>query len=205
MKRGSLLLALTVWLMLCSALSAGERYVPRAGLSLGIQGGVTLPHFSGANNAGWNSSVGPVVGAYATFNFNSIVAFQPEILFITKGGEYPDRDAKITLKYYQFAGLIRITPPWSKWDHRRDLVPKILAGVAIGVKSSAELVTTGTIDVLSARKSDASIILGGGFDIPVDSRWRVTFDVRFDFSLSSFTYYNDLKNISAIFMLGVAF
>jgi len=194
-----------LWLVLSASLTAGERYEPRLGFRLGFQGGVTLPHFGGAANAGWNSTAGPVFGAYATYSFNSIVAMQGGVLYTTKGAEKSSAIDKITLRYVQFVGMIRINPPLSKWDRKRDFLPKILFGLSEGVKASDNFYYVDASDNYTVHKTDPSILLGGGFDVPVDARWRVTFDVLFDISFDSFTDYRDLKNNAVLFMMGLAF
>ncbi|MCP4685645.1 MAG: PorT family protein [bacterium] len=204
MRRRFWLLTIASWIVLCSALTAGEPYVPGPGLSLGFHGGLSLSHFSGAS-AGWGSAAGPALGIYATYGLNSIMAFQPEVLFVTKGADRTGSPEKITLEYCQFVGLFRINPPLSKWDSKTDFLPKILAGLAVGVKSSAKHEGRGTVDIPGAKGTDVGAILGGGFDIPVDNKWRISFDVRFDFSFSSYTDNGDKKNNSVVFLMGFAF
>lgn len=174
----------------------------QAQFALGLKGGLNFAKFDiseGTSNI--DNRTGYHGGAFALIKFAKI-GIQPEILFSKQGSEFSiDTDSyeanfdyiniPILLKLYLVAGL------------------NIQAGPQFGFLTTSELKTTiggisTTQDVKDQldKKSDTSIAVGAGWDLP----FGLTLDARYNFGVSEFSLNgDDYKNKVLQVSLGYKF
>lgn len=188
---------------LISAIGLMNQAQAQAQFALGLKGGLNIAKFDisqGSSNI--DNRTGFHGGAFALFKFTKI-GIQPEILFSKQGSEFNiDTDnyeanfdyinIPILVKLYLVAGL------------------NIQAGPQFGFLTTSEIKSTiggitTTQDVKDQldKKSDTSIAVGAGWDLP----FGLTLDARYNFGLSEFKVGNgaDLKNKVLQVSLGYKF
>lgn len=174
----------------------------QAQFALGIKGGVNIAKFDisqGTSNI--DNRTGFHGGAFALFKFAKF-GIQPELIFSKQGSSFKantsDFEANfdyinipVILKLYLVAGL------------------NLQAGPQFGFLTTSEIketvsgitTTTDVKDQLS-KKSDTSIALGAGWDLP----FGLTIDARYNFGLSEMNLNgSDLKNKVIQLSLGYKF
>ncbi|MBX2913147.1 MAG: PorT family protein [Cyclobacteriaceae bacterium] len=183
----------TVFLVcLVAAFGCAQNADAQAQFALGIKGGLNIAKFDisqGASNI--DNRTGYHGGAFALFKFAKF-GIQPEILFSKQGSDYKVNtdsyeanfdyiNIPVLLKLYLVAGL------------------NIQAGPQFGFLTTSELkqtisgiTTTQDVKDQLDKKSDTSIAVGAGWDLP----FGLTLDARYNFGLSDFKLNNgpDLKN-----------
>lgn len=175
----------------------------QAQFALGLKGGLNIAKFDisqGASNI--DNRTGYHGGAFALFKFAKF-GIQPEIIFSKQGSDFKVNtdnyeanfdyiNIPILVKLYLVAGL------------------NIQAGPQFGFLTTSEIKSTvsgitSTQDVKDQldKKSDASIAVGAGWDLP----FGLTLDARYNFGLSEFKLDNgpDLKNKVIQISLGYKF
>lgn len=180
-------------ILFCAMALAGvfTKAQAQAQFALGVKGGINLAKFDisqGASNV--DNRTGFHGGAFGLIKFSKI-GIQPEIIFSKQGSNFDvstsDIEANfdyinipIILKLYLVAGL------------------NLQAGPQFGFATTSEIketiggisTTTDIKDDLS-KKSDTSIALGAGWDLP----FGLTLDARYNIGLSDFSYSGvDFKN-----------
>lgn len=192
-----------IFLFLVSGFGISNDVLGQAQFALGLKGGLNIAKFDisqGTSNI--DNRTGYHGGAFALIKFAKF-GIQPEILFSKQGSEFNVNADKfeanfdyinipILVKLYLVAGL------------------NIQAGPQFGflttseIKSTVAGITT-TEDVKDQldKKSDTSLAIGAGWDLP----FGLTVDARYNFGLSEFKLDSgpDLKNRVIQISLGYKF
>lgn len=192
-----------IFLFLVSGFGMSNDVLGQAQFALGLKGGLNIAKFDisqGTSNI--DNRTGYHGGAFALIKFAKF-GIQPEILFSKQGSEFNINADKfeanfdyinipILVKLYLVAGL------------------NIQAGPQFGflttseIKSTVAGITT-TEDVKDQldKKSDTSLAIGAGWDLP----FGLTVDARYNFGLSEFKLDSgpDLKNRVIQISLGYKF
>lgn len=194
-----------IFILVCliSAVGLMNQAQAQAQFALGLKGGLNIAKFDisqGTSNI--DNRTGYHGGAFALFKFAKF-GIQPEILFSKQGSEFSvdteNYEANfdyinipVLVKLYLVAGL------------------NIQAGPQFGFLTTSEIKTTiGSISTTQDvkdqldNKSDVSIAVGAGWDLP----FGLTLDARYNFGVSEIKVDNDfdLKNKVIQISLGYKF
>ncbi|MCH8556551.1 MAG: PorT family protein [Balneolia bacterium] len=160
-------------------------------ISFGVKGGISLYNINTSVSAGGFSidetsdrRLGFVLGAYAIVPFHDMFAFQPELLFVQKGGndsngddDFFGGDTELILNYIDIPLLVRFNVPIET-----NLNPYLIAGPSVGFLVSA----TEKFDGESEDASDFLNSLNFGFNIGAGVNFgQLNVDLRYEFGLSN--------------------
>ena len=210
----------TFALALALALSANP---VQAQVTVGPMAGVSIYTFTGSDaniygedlgaNFSKTSRVGFLVGGFAEFEFGMVVAIEPQLLWVQKGGKYDidltdgSGSGSLTFKldYIQ-------VPVLFKAEYRKagqDFAPSLFAGPAVAFKTSCKLdVEAGSASVSDDCPADGvnslgwSLIFGLGIEFE-----RLVLQARYDLGLSNVSQGSaeDFKNGGWGITLGYGF
>lgn len=157
----------------------------QASVAIGIKGGVNFAKLDGSTTvqSNFNNRTGYHFGAFTLFKFSKI-GIQPEVIFSQQGskvkvntgsfdGNFSYINIPVIVKLYTVAGI------------------NLQVGPQFGFLSRAEIDNTDVKD--SFKKSDISLALGAGWDIP----FGITIDARYNLGLSKIDddpAYQNIKN-----------
>ncbi|HEY5750680.1 MAG TPA: porin family protein [Chryseolinea sp.] len=157
----------------------------QASVAIGIKGGVNFAKLDGSTSvkSNFDSRTGYHFGAFTLFKFSKI-GIQPEVLFSQQGskvktdfgsfdGNFSYINIPVIVKLYTVAGI------------------NLQVGPQFGFLSRAEIDDTDVKD--SFKKSDISLALGAGWDIP----FGITIDARYNLGLTEIDdspAYANIKN-----------
>lgn len=205
MRRATI--SLGVLLVILTAVTPGLAQRNSVGLRLGL----TQTRFGGdlAETLDLGGRGGFIAGAAAQFRFGPIFGFQPELLYVVKGGgtEEVDLDIDVSVKYVALQIPLVVMIPVAG-----SLQPRIYAGPSVAWEQSCQLALEdpevkltfdcdqeldlpdfGTVVVFTETKSpDVGLVFGGGLDVRAGPG-AVTFDVRYELG---FTDINNLPGQS---------
>ncbi|GAB1445576.1 porin family protein [Flammeovirgaceae bacterium] len=192
-------------LLIClvGAFGFSQNAQAQAQFALGLKGGLNIAKFDisqGTSNI--DNRTGYHGGAFALFKFAKF-GIQPEVIFSKQGSDFKVStdsyeanfdyiNIPIILKLYLVAGLnIQAGPQFGF------LTTSKIKSTVSGIKSTEDVK-----DQLN-KKSDTSIALGAGWDLP----FGLTLDARYNLGLSEFKLDNgpDIKNKVIQISLGYKF
>lgn len=192
-------------LLIClvGAFGFSQNAQAQAQFALGLKGGLNIAKFDisqGTSNI--DNRTGYHGGAFALFKFAKF-GIQPEVIFSKQGSDFKVStdsyeanfdyiNIPIILKLYLVAGLnIQAGPQFGF------LTTSEIKSTVSGIKSTEDVK-----DQLN-KKSDTSIALGAGWDLP----FGLTLDARYNLGLSEFKLDNgpDIKNKVIQISLGYKF
>lgn len=182
--------------------------------TFGLQGGVTLAKFGGADAAAFEftkNRVGFAAGGFVALGISPYFTIQPEAMYVVKGGkaEQNGSSAKVKLSYFEVPVLAKLTVP-TKGGSR--VSPHFYAGPAIAFKvgctisgSDGSTTISGNCDDndAQAKSTDLSMVFGGGLTIR-----NAIIDVRYDLGLTKVDDSGngqDVKNRTLYFLVGWQF
>ena len=179
----------------------------QAQFALGIKGGLNIAKFDisqGASNI--DNRTGFHGGAFALFKFAKF-GIQPELIFSKQGSSFKANTSDIEanfdyinipviLKLYLVAGLnVQVGPQFGFLTTSE--IKETISGITTTIDAKDQL----------SKKSDTSIAVGAGWDLP----FGLTLDARYNFGLSDIKLSNaslsspDLKNKVIQVSLGYKF
>lgn len=161
-------------------------------ISYGVKGGISFYNVNTSVSAGGFSidetsdrRIGFAIGAYAVVPFHELFSFQPELMFVQKGGKEADGDdeffgggdTELILNYIDLPLLVRFNIPIET-----DLNPYLVAGPTVGFLVGA----TEKFDGESNDISDEINSLNFGFNIGAGVNFgQLNVDLRYEFGLSN--------------------
>jgi hypothetical protein len=156
---------------------------------VGFYVGVSASQFT---DDSWNMRYGPEFGAFMVLNLTDLLALQPELAYVSKGGKWEEgysssgaslgTNADIRLGYVQFAILARANQPLSQYRDEHNFRPKLLAGFSVNIKVNSSTRRSPPPDF---KDTEFSFIFGGGFDQRIGVRRCLTADFRYEFGLTN--------------------
>jgi len=173
-----------------------QQYDQRYG-TFGVKAGISYYHFDldliGIDETS-DAKMGFVAGFYAVAPINEFLAFQPELLFVQKGGESAGdlTDEAVTLNYIDLPILLRLNVPVAP-----EVRPYIIAGPNVGYLVSAETDNGNGEDIEDLFEDwNIGFSVGAGITLSV-----VTLDIRYEFGLTDITNgtFDDIDDIGDIF------
>lgn len=185
----------TAAIVLSVALAAAITPVPASadvGLGLGIKGGVSLGISDYSGEGDLPSRVArPVFGAFVSIDLGGLLAFQPELYFVTQGGKWVQdlegrNEVIAKLTTIHIPALLKLRPA-----RIGRLAPVLFAGPALdlilsakhGYYADGELVEENYYP-FTLKKTGFDIIFGGGLDVDMDD-FKLILDVRYDLGLAN--------------------
>ncbi|MBX2943827.1 MAG: PorT family protein [Cyclobacteriaceae bacterium] len=194
---------IVILICLVGAFGFSQNAQAQAQFALGLKGGLNIAKFDisqGTSNI--DNRTGYHGGAFALFKFAKF-GIQPEVIFSKQGSDFKVStdsyeanfdyiNIPIILKLYLVAGLnIQAGPQFGF------LTTSEIKSTVSGIKSTEDVK-----DQLN-KKSDTSIALGAGWDLP----FGLTLDARYNLGLSEFKLDNgpDIKNKVIQISLGYKF
>lgn len=187
---------LIVTLLTAPALVAQQAANSDRELSFGVRGGLSLYSIESEVSGGFfgnvsetsGSKIGFSAGVFAEIPINNILSFQPELLFVQKGGSDggdpfdgddffdDDEDISLTLNYIDLPLLARANVPLEG-----NLTPYLVAGPSVGFLVSASESSGEDGDITEFFKStNFGFVIGAGIDIG-----NFTVDLRYDIGLTN--------------------
>lgn len=182
--RRVVMMLLAVALMLSIGASADARM--QVGPKLGYA--VTSLNSDELEQFGSKSTID--VGAFlqVPLGQNSPVAFQPEVMYVIKGGKYEESGASLryTFSYLEVPLLAKFKIPT-----QGNITPNLFAGPVVSLLTSAKAKfefdgESEEEDIKDYFKStDFCLAFGGGVDIVMGTSGTLTFDVRYELGLTN--------------------
>jgi len=129
-----------------------------------------------------DSKLGFALGVYAVVPFHPMFAFQPELMFVQKGGTETDEffgdefETKITLNYLDVPLLLRFNVPI-----QGNVQPYLVAGPTIGFLLSATVSDDDDSEDFSDELSSLNYGLSIGAGVGID---QFNVDLRYEFGLA---------------------
>lgn len=194
----TILLFLTMAPILQAQSGAYENPSELRDVSFGVRGGLTLYSVETDISGGFfnvsetsDTKIGFAFGVFAEIPFTNIFSFQPELLFVQKGGsddgdffadddffdeDLEDEGGKLTLNYLDIPLLARANIPL-----QAEFTPYVVAGPSIGYLLSASVNDIDDDEVKELFKSlNFSFIIGAGAEFG-----NLFFDLRYDIGSSN--------------------
>lgn len=174
---------------------------PMRRLTAGLKAGLCISRFRGNYWDDLEPKIGFCGGGFITGNINSILAIQPEILFVMKGAEEPD-DYEVELNYLEIPVLIKLSMPGGI------VAPKLFLGPAFAMKLiSNEVYEDGywvEIDYLT--DIDFGLVIGAGIDLDT-GYGKIVIEARYTLGLVTIKDEEgyDIENDVISFMAGYSF
>ena len=221
MKKMTMILAVGLIFIIAGAVQAQMK------MEFGLKGAVNMSNVTGdvENN---KMLLGFGGGIFARMMPSPQITIQPEVLYMMKGAKFDDytnaldmdiTDAKMEFSYVEVPILVKYNIPTEG-----KIAPSLFAGPAVGFlmsakKKGAEDGVDYDCDVKDYMKSiDFGVAVGGGIDVAMGEKGKLTFDARYTLGLSNindvaeadvadFGYGTDasLKNANISVMVGYAF
>lgn len=183
-----------------------------AGNEFGFKGGLNMANFSG-DVEGTDTRTGFGGGLFFKINMpNGNFAFQPEVLYVMKGAKGTEDmegtvvDVEYKMNYIEVPVLVKYNFPT-----QGKIKPNLFLGPFIGflmtskVEATAEGISA-EVDMKDITKSvEFGSTFGGGVDIMVGPKGKLSFDARYSLGLSNIVddgSEDDVKNNVFSFYLG---
>jgi hypothetical protein len=195
----------SVLLLTVLPLAQGQAQLEARSPRFGITAGMNLAKLSGADNGIVENRTGFLVGGLVVIPIARNVAFQPEILFATKGAQASDSGitAAMKLQYVEVPVVLRFDVPTSG-----KIKPFAYAGPAFSLKTGCSF--EGSAQGVSAsvpcdnifgqdpgdasfRSADVGGLVGGGLAFDVGGR-LLTVGARYEVGFVSIFSNDDSKN-----------
>ncbi len=198
-----------------SALAAGP-------LALGVKAGVVMASVTPREINGFaelEGKIGPVGGAFATWELSRLFALQGELLYVSKGLSFGESEATDeagnllgtfetlrVLDYLEIPLLVR-----AAWAARGPLRPALVVGPAIAFKLSERQKTTGSVE--GSQETDGFASFDVGLAAGAELRFRTgpgwtLMETRYTMGLVDVAedfYDREKRNRSLTIMAGYAF
>jgi hypothetical protein len=176
-----------------SLLTVGVLGASAQTFQVGIKGGVNISNFNGGNfgTIEKKALIGFHAGGLLRFQFGSLLALQPEVLFSTQGTTLKNTSTSNDYKvnYINVPVLLQITPGGTGFY--------VEAGPQIGFRASEDIPNSSVNDF--AKSTDLSIALGLG----VHSKSGLGLDGRYNVGVSKVGNYTSSSINNADFKNGV--
>ena len=175
--------------------------VSKRRLTAGLKAGLCISRFRGNYWDDLEPKIGFCGGGFITGNINSILAIQPEVLFVMKGAEEPD-DYEIKLNYLEIPVLIKLSMSGGV------VAPKLFLGPAFAMNlNSNEVYEDGyeeEIDYLT--DIDFGLVIGAGIDFDT-GYGKIVIEARYTLGLVTIKDEEgyDIENDVISFMAGYSF
>jgi len=162
------------------------------GMAFGIKGGGNLANFYGDAVGNVDAKLRAIGGAYLKFQFNEVLAFQPEVLYAQKGasqtelvnigGTFGTIEGEWQYDYIEIPLLLDFSVPTEG-----GMTPHFFVGPTVSILASAKGVGGGSeVDLKDYTKStDFSLTIGGGINIG-SGPTKFVLDLRYVMGLSEF-------------------
>jgi hypothetical protein len=213
MRKGLCVLVLGFLLGVCMPGPAAAEVT----LDLGVKGGISLAKAVWVDEGLEDPStllLQPVIGAFVSFNVSKAFALQPEVYFLTRGGEWTEEGPETTTKWVEKWGYVHI-PVLAKLRLKpgSKTVPVLFVGPALNFNLSAsgkiyeDDVLVDEYEFAEYVKSPTwSFVFGGGAEIRMN-KLLLVFDVRYDLGLTNpITYIDEEVKLGTwMVMVGIGF
>jgi len=186
----------------------GPKRVPVPPMEFGIQGGVNIFTFGGADASGAKSRTSFFAGASLNLPLSSSVFVQPEALYSGEGGSFDSAGTTVEIKiaYLQIPVLLGVNlTPAARTGFR------VYAGPAVGLKLSCDVSITSTgVSVSGAcasgsvKSTDFGVTGGAGLTFH-GPRFNVNVDARYTLGLAKVVESADVKNRGFSIGAGLSF
>ncbi len=195
--------ALSALLLFTAATANAQSSTTMPPRRFGITLGANSATISGNDLGDVSRRTGLIAGVLGVFPFSSTIAFQPEMLYSTKGANASDASqpgfsGSLTMGYVQIPALFRFELAAATVGPK----PFIYAGPALAFKTNCkfEVHSQGFSDSSSCDDAEANVnstdfSLLGGIGVAFDVGGRtVGLAARYDYSFSKFSKEADLKH-----------
>ena len=155
---------------------------PKVGVAITSLGGDALEEFDSKTTLDFGAFVQIPLGE------NSPIVFQPELMYVMKGGKIEAEGAELSYNfdYFEIPLLVKFNIPVEG-----NLTPNLFAGPVVGLLTSAKVKMEyegeeAEEDIKEYFKStDFSLAFGGGVDIVMGTSGTLTFDIRYELGLTN--------------------
>jgi len=195
-------------LLLALLLTVSSLVFAQGIVAKGFKGGLNITNFSGNDVPNeFESKLGFTIGGFVTYKVNPTLSFQPEFLFTTKGAKIEETYYGETATYSENLSYIEV-PLLAKINltNTGNVRPVLFAGpaLAINVAATVKMEYDGqdeSDDLENINPINFDLVIGGGIDTE-----KITFDVRYDLSLSKLHDFEDpvdAYNSGISFLVGI--
>lgn len=173
-----------------------------SGISLGVEGGLSLAQFSGKDSRGWNTNAGLCGYGYLNLPIGNQWSLVGEAGYVAKGSTANSSNFEFDFTYIEIPLLLRYTIPTVMYP------TSIYGGPTLGYILTAQQINSlGTVTLNNINNSDIGLAVGATLELPMNFG-SLLFDVRYtgglDKPLSKYNTY-DWKNSVLSFMVGFNF
>jgi hypothetical protein len=173
----------------------------------GILAGATFSKFRGSDKGALDQSkLGIAGGGFVTLVLTPEFGFQPEVLFVQKGGKGPANTDSYRFSYIQIPVLAKFRLPPSGYANQ--LSPHLYVGAAVGLKVGCHATVSsvsGSCKELGVqiKRHDFSVVAGAGLNFG-----RAFIDARFDLGFTKIedaASPDDVRNSTLYLLAGWTF